>query len=144
MSGWDAARFGWLLVCTLAASVTDVRRRRIPNVLVAVCAAATPVWWLAGTVSLTASLWGGALAGGLFLVPAVLGSAGMGDAKLAAALGLALGWQAAGSLLVGTALAVLIGLVVKGKAPYLFGATAGFPMAPAFLLGLVVAGAVSW
>lgn len=138
MSGWDAARFGWLLACTLAVSVTDVRERRIPNWVVAVCAAATPVWVAAGLLSWSDALVGGALLGGPILGQALMGKAGMGDAKLAAALGLGLGWLAAGLLLVGTAVALLTGCALKRKMPHLVGAGAGLPLAPALLLGLVL------
>lgn len=140
MSGWDIARFGWLLACTLAASVTDVRERRIPNWLVAVCAAATPIWWLAGIVAWSASLLGGVLVGGLFVLPAVRGQAGMGDAKLAAAIGLGLGWEEAGPLLVGMACGLLAGTVVHiGATPR---RVAGWPLAPAMVVGVMTVAAL--
>ncbi len=137
MSGWDVARFGWLLACTLVASVTDVRERRIPNWLVVVCAAATPVWWVAGSVAWTGSLWGGVLLGGVFVVPAVFGRVGMGDAKLIAAIGLGLGWQAAGPVLVGTACGLLTSAAVtRGLGRRV---AKGCPLAPALLLGVITA-----
>lgn len=131
------ARFGWLLACTLAASVTDVRERRIPNWLVAVCAAAAPIWWLAGIVAWSASLLGGVLVGGLFVLPAMRGQAGMGDAKLAAAIGLGLGWGAVGTLLVGVACGLLTtAAVTMGPGRRL---AKGWPLAPALLLGVITA-----
>lgn len=141
MSGWEAARFGWLMACTVAASVTDVRERRIPNALVAACALATPVWVAAGVLSWRDALVGGALLGGLFFVPALFGKAGMGDAKLAAALGLGVGTRAAGPLLVGTAVAMLIAVggarLSARRMPCLWCATT-WPVAPFLVVGVAM------
>lgn len=144
MKGWEAVRFGWLLACALAASVTDVRERRIPNPIVAVCALATPAWVAAGVLSWSDAVLGGALLGGLLLVPALLGTAGMGDAKLAAALGLGIGARAAGPLLVGTAAAMLIvvggATLVARRMSHIWPAT--WPLAPFLVVGVAVAALV--
>jgi Flp pilus assembly protein protease CpaA len=141
VSAWDAARFGWLLTCTVAASVTDLRERRIPNAVVAACALATPVWVAAEVLSWQQAVLGGGLLGGVFLLPALLGKAGMGAATLAAALGMGIGWRAVGPLLVGTAVAVLIGAVVRRFATsgYPCPCSEDWPLAPAFAVGLLTA-----
>jgi leader peptidase (prepilin peptidase)/N-methyltransferase len=75
-------------------SITDIRERRIPNrvmfpalaVALILALLRTDRWWL---------LLGGLLAGALMLVPVFLyglENAGGGDVKLAAFLGLVLGW----------------------------------------------------
>lgn len=141
MSGWDVARFGWLLACTLAASVTDVRERRIPNWLVLVCAAATPIWVATGILSWSDALIGGVLMSALFLVPALVGKAGMGDVKLAFAIGLGAGVSTSAVILVGTAIAMLVTVSSvwfwarrTGRA-----AVKNLPLAPLFVVGLSAA-----
>jgi prepilin peptidase CpaA len=85
------------LVLAVSACVTDVRSRRIPNVLTFGFAAAALVFHaLDGGVSGLMMSVGGWLAGVLMMgVPFALGGLGAGDVKLAAALGAWLGPMAA-------------------------------------------------
>src|SRR6476660_6881099 len=78
---------------TLAAAVTDIRQRRIPNYLTVPAALAgllfhsfAPTGW-----GILTSLGGFAVGFGLLLLPWILGGGGMGDVKLLAALGTWLG-----------------------------------------------------
>lgn len=77
----------------LAASIVDVRERRVPNVLTMGLASTGLVLAMAGAggVTLGASLAGLAAGLGLLLVPHVLGATGAGDVKLLAAFGTLLG-----------------------------------------------------
>ncbi len=78
---------------TLAAALTDLKARRIPNWLTVPAALAglafhglAPSGWGFGT-----SVGGFAVGFGLLLIPFLLGGGGMGDVKLLAALGAWLG-----------------------------------------------------
>jgi leader peptidase (prepilin peptidase)/N-methyltransferase len=116
--GWRSA--GWpqvaaaLLVTGLlvAVSLVDFQTRRIPNglVLALLAWAVVQVIWLAQPTPVEAGL-GLALAGGLFLVIALIGrgALGSGDVKLAAALGAVLGFPLALS-------GLLLGVVLGGVA----------------------------
>lgn len=89
------------LAVSLVAAVTDVRRRRIPNVLtytavLAGLAAQTAVYGLRG---LLVGLCGGAVFGGVFLLLYVVRAMGAGDVKLAAALGCIVGLDASVQLM---------------------------------------------
>jgi leader peptidase (prepilin peptidase) / N-methyltransferase len=123
----------------VAVTVTDLERRVVPNriivpALVAALVAQTvrdpSVEWLAAAL----------LAGGFFLVFAVVYPAGlgMGDVKLAAFLGAWLGWSVAVALFVGTVLALVLAVVilaVRGRA----GRKVGIPFAPFLAAGGIVA-----
>lgn len=100
-AGGTARQLAMLAVGILV-SVVDLREQRIPNavtapaaVLLLTSAAAEALWaWLTGaepslttTALLPLTLAGAALAGGAFLLLAVIGTLGLGDVKLAALLG---------------------------------------------------------
>ena len=116
--GWRSA--GWQQVAAalvftgllVAVSLVDFQVRRIPNGLVVALMvwAVIQVVWLGQPTSLEAGL-GLALAGGLFLVIALVGrgAMGTGDVKLAAALGAVLGFPLAVS-------GLLLGVVLGGVA----------------------------
>ncbi len=113
-----------LVMCAFAVA-TDVRSYRIPNELVA-------VGLLAGLVidpSLAAIL-GGLVALVVFGVPAAFGTIGMGDVKLAVAVGTLLRWPLAISFLLETALtggvvALVLGLLGQRRMPYALAIAAG-------------------
>ncbi|MCF7854278.1 MAG: prepilin peptidase [Candidatus Pacebacteria bacterium] len=81
------------------AGYTEVSSRRIPNWLTLgglICGLAGS-WLTAGSDGLTASLWGAAIGGGIFLPFCLAGVLGGGDFKLMAAVGSIVGhpmvWQ---------------------------------------------------
>ena len=105
-----------LLTATLAAAtVTDLRARRIPNRLTAAAAALGLV--LAATSGSTALInalaAASAVAAPLLVVSLIRPEGiGMGDVKLVAVLGLYLGWAAWPALLIALVLASLTGVLL--------------------------------
>lgn len=102
----------------LCAVVTDVRARRIPNVLTFGATAAALLFHLVdgGTSGLGTALGGWAAGATLFLPFFLLGGMGAGDVKLLAALGAWLGprdafWMAIYVSLAGGAVAVAVALL---------------------------------
>jgi prepilin peptidase CpaA len=75
------------------ACVTDLRTRRIPNVLTFGGALVAPIYWFAtsGGVGFLTSIGGWATGAALFFPMFALGGMGAGDVKLAACLGAWLG-----------------------------------------------------
>ncbi|MGK2956361.1 MAG: prepilin peptidase [Solirubrobacterales bacterium] len=108
---------GIVLASTLAAvSVTDIRRRVIPNrvLLVAVALWLGILAWTGGEGATSALV--AALVVALPLLVAALvrpEGMGMGDVKLVAVIGLFLGWQAWPALLLGLALAGMAGVLIS-------------------------------
>ena len=102
------------------ACVTDLQRRRIPNVLTFGSAAMALVFHAAsgGVADLGAAASGCLIAGGIFFLPFALGGMGAGDVKLLAALGAWFGPADAVSLVVATAIA---GAVLAFAVAYLYG-----------------------
>jgi leader peptidase (prepilin peptidase)/N-methyltransferase len=106
------AAYAVLATILITAAGTDMRSRLIPNRLTLPAIAFALTWSAAVRVPhLTSSLLGLAIAGGLFLVIAILSRGGMGggDVKLAAAAGAFLGLQYS---LLGLFLAFILGAVV--------------------------------
>lgn len=122
-----------------AIAVHDVRTRRIPNALVypgivagLVLAFVQPLapWWSHVASGLVAGL----AIGGLALVS---GGMGMGDAKLAALIGLLLGWPATLiGLFAAFALGAAVGVLLIGAG--VIGRRDPVPFAPALTAGAVV------
>ena len=97
-----------VLVITLGAAITDLRERRISNVLTVPAMAAGLLFhgllpWGQGWLF---ALTGFALGAGLLLLPYILGGGGMGDIKLLAALGT---WLGPRGLLIAFACGVIVG-----------------------------------
>jgi prepilin peptidase CpaA len=111
--------FGFVaLAVGLIACVTDVRERRIPNVLTFGAAGAALVLhgWFAGWSGVGMALGGWAAGCALFLPFFLLGGMGAGDVKLVAALGAWLGprdvvWLALYASMAGGLFAIVISLV---------------------------------
>jgi prepilin peptidase CpaA len=97
-----------ILACGVAAaSVIDIRTRRIPNVLTGAMAAGGLVLAAVGAGSVTpAAAVGGLVVGALLMLPGhAIGATGAGDVKLMAAVGALLGPAAVVSAFVATAIA---------------------------------------
>jgi prepilin signal peptidase PulO-like enzyme (type II secretory pathway) len=133
---------GVFFVAVLAAlALKDLEERRIPNVVVL---PATAVVLLAVAVlrphHLVEALVAAAAAGAFLFVPSLLtrGGVGMGDVKLAALLGAALGWGVALALLLGSLAASVAGIVLLVRHGSAARKTA-VPFAPFLVLGAVAA-----
>ena len=132
----------WLvLVPAMTAAVIDVRSRRIPNLVVApaLVVVLAIAWW-------QGAAWGAfvgmiiAAGAGLSARVAAGGGFGMGDVKLLAYCGAALGLAGVASLLLATAIGGgVLGLVYLTSS----GRTGTVPYGVAITLGLAVALAVS-
>jgi leader peptidase (prepilin peptidase) / N-methyltransferase len=127
--------------CVLAvATVTDLERRIVPNRLLAAGAlAALAIAAVADPASVTERLGAAAAAAGALGAIALARprDLGMGDAKLAATMGLYLGWGVAPALLVGFGAGGVVGAALVAR----HGAAArrrSIPFAPFLALGGVV------
>jgi leader peptidase (prepilin peptidase) / N-methyltransferase len=152
-----AWRFGWswelpAFLCVAAAAVlladVDLRHRLLPDRVVAPTGLAVAVL-LTGAAAvddrwddLRRALLAGAVALAVGLVMALLAPAGlgMGDVKLAAVLGLALGWLGWRAVLVGFFLGFVLQAVVAGGLLLARRASRGteLPFGPALLVGALL------
>jgi leader peptidase (prepilin peptidase)/N-methyltransferase len=101
----DAAAWAAVQVVLVAIAAIDVATRRIPNVVTLGTAAGAVVLRLVlARGALPETLAAGAICFAVFLLLAILsrGAFGMGDVKLAGLLGLLLGTDVVGALLLGT------------------------------------------
>jgi len=105
--GWALVVPALAAVVAVCAGITDVRERRIPNLLTypAMLAGLVVQMALHGWKGLLLSVAGGLFFGGVFLVFYVIRAMGAGDVKLAAALGFIVGSSAALQLMFATAVA---------------------------------------
>jgi prepilin peptidase CpaA len=108
---------GFALATGLVASATDLRSRRIPNVLTLGSSVAAVAFWIwnSGLAGVATSVGGWAVGCALFLPWFVLGGMGAGDVKLLAALGAWLGpadaaWLALYSGIAGGIFGLLVAL----------------------------------
>jgi prepilin peptidase CpaA len=105
----------------ICAAITDVRERRIPNRLTyaAMITGVALQGVLHGWRGLLASVGGGLLFGGVFMLFYLVRAMGAGDVKLAAALGCIIGPAASWQVMFATALAggalAIIFMVVSGR-----------------------------
>lgn len=132
-----------LTLTVAAASVTDLRRRLIPNPIVATAAA---VGLLLAATGGPGRLAMAALAGALVAAPMLAvalarpDGLGMGDVKLVAVIGIYLGWSAWIALLSGLGLATITGILISlGRRQRPSKTT--LPLAPFLAAGAV---AVAW
>ena len=152
--GWapELPAYLWVGALGVAMAYVDLREHRLPDPLtvaalvgggslLAVAAAATGAWGAYGRAWLAAMAMFAAFLALALLRPADLG---LGDVKLAGVLGLVLGWQGWGFVVVGAFLGFLfggltgVGLMLVGRA----GRRSSIPFGPFMLLGALVA--VAW
>ena len=144
-AGWELPAYLYLALITVVLSVVDLAEKRLPNALVypslvvlpallTLAAAASGVW-----PDLLGAFAGAAALFTFYLVLALIspGGIGMGDVKLAAVLGLALGYLGWTPFLVGAFGAVLIGGRVSLAALALRRVTlrSSIPFGPSMLVG---------
>jgi leader peptidase (prepilin peptidase)/N-methyltransferase len=138
---WDKPAqlaLGLVFVGTLAAiTITDLELRIIPNrILLASAVVGIAIAAIADPASLAERGIAAASAGGLLLLAALAypRGMGMGDVKLAALMGLYLGWAVAPALLIGFVAGALVGVALMVRE----GASArkrGVPFGPFLALG---------
>jgi len=119
MQAHPAVMLPVLGVFCLAASFTDLKAGRVPNVLSGAAAAAGLVLSgvLSGPRGLAGSLAGAVLGGSILLLPFLFRMVGGGDVKFLAAAGSITGWRLLlPSFLLGAALGAAAGLVLSAAA----------------------------
>ncbi|MCI2957308.1 prepilin peptidase [Agromyces atrinae] len=138
-----------LAVVAVPLAIVDLEEHRLPNHLVLPTTLVAATLLAAAAVAtdafdvLVRALLGGAVMFGLYLAGALASprSVGMGDVKLAALLGLVLGWFGWSTWVAGLALAIVIGGVVAVLAVLLRRATlsSALPFGPSMLAGALAA-----
>ena len=148
-SVWELAALAWLVLLAVPLAFIDVAVRRLPDPLTAAAFAGTLA--LLAIAALTGHQPGhlgraaiGAVALACFyLVLAVIrpGGLGLGDAKLAASIGLVLGWTSWQALLTGTFAGLALAAVYGGGQMARKRATRNsqLPLGPFILLGVLAA-----
>jgi len=106
-TGWHAAALYWLTACGLALALIDFAVHRLPDALTFPASIGTlALLLIAGAAgesgSAARSLEAAGLLTALFFVTALAGGIGLGDVKLAPALGAILGWISWPALLLGS------------------------------------------
>jgi leader peptidase (prepilin peptidase)/N-methyltransferase len=151
---WELPAFLALAVVAVLLTLVDLRHHLLPDrvvlpglgagaALLAVAAAAEPAW-----PALLRAVLGAVALFLAFLVLALIspGGLGMGDVKLAALLGLYLGWLGWPAVLVGAAAAfvvqALVALVLL--AARRVGRRSDLPFGPSMLVGTALAVALPW
>jgi prepilin signal peptidase PulO-like enzyme (type II secretory pathway) len=111
----DGALAAGLLAVLAALAAIDLRARVLPNRIIGPAMLAVLAWQLAvAPERVPEFLLAGLGAGAFLLLPSLVrrGAVGMGDVKLAALLGLALGRDVVGALLIGSVAAVPVALAL--------------------------------
>ncbi len=148
-SVWELAALAWLVLLAVPLALVDVAVRRLPDPLTAAAFAGTfALLAVAALVGHQPGQLGRAAIGAValacfYLVLAVIrpGGLGLGDAKLAASAGAALGWISWQALLSGTFAAFVLAGVYGGALLVLHRATrtSHLPLGPFIVLGTLAA-----
>lgn len=123
-------------------ALIDLDHKRIPNVLnLAGALAALAIGLASDPAGVPEQLLAGAAAGGFLLAAALArpGGMGMGDVKLAAVLGLFLGWDVAVALLVALFAGTFVGIAVMARRGVAEGRRTALPFGPFLAVGALVA-----
>jgi leader peptidase (prepilin peptidase)/N-methyltransferase len=148
-SVWELAALAWLILAAVPLALIDVAVHRLPDPLTAAAFAGTLVLLAAAALAghqpghLARAVIGAAALACFYLALCLIrpGEMGLGDAKLAASIGLVLGWASWQALLTGTfagfALAAVYGGVqmARNKATR----NSQLPLGPFILLGVLAA-----
>jgi leader peptidase (prepilin peptidase) / N-methyltransferase len=148
-SVWELAALAWLALIAVPLAFIDLAVHRLPDPLTAT--AFTGTLALLTTAALTAhqpghlarAVIGAAALACFYLILCLIrpGEMGLGDAKLAASIGLALGWTSWQALIVGTFAGFALAAVYGGVLLFVHRATrtSQLPLGPFILLGALAA-----
>lgn len=131
-----------LILIVVPAALIDLEHRIIPNRITALGAVLALIIGLAlDPAGEPERLMAGVAAGGFLLLAALAypGGMGMGDVKLAAVMGLFLGWAVAPAILIALLAGVLVGAGVMARKGAHAGRKTAVPFGPFLALGAVVA-----
>ena len=148
-SGWELAALAWLALIAVPLAFIDLAVHRLPDPLTAAAFTGTLALLTAAALAghqpghLARAAIGAAALACFYLALCLIrpGEMGLGDAKLAASIGLVLGWTSWQALLTGTfagfALAAVYGGVLMAR--HQATRTSQLPLGPFILLGALVA-----
>jgi len=148
-SVWELAALAWLVLLSVPLAFIDMAARRLPDPLTATAFVGTFALLAVATVAghqpghLGRAAIGAVALACFYLILAVIrpGGLGLGDAKLAASVGAALGWVSWQALLSGTFAAFALAAVYGGALLALHRATrtSHLPLGPFIILGTLAA-----
>ena len=146
---WELAALAWLVLLSVPLAFIDMAARRLPDPLTATAFVGTFALLAVATVAghqpghLGRAAIGAVALACFYLILAVIrpGGLGLGDAKLAASVGAALGWVSWQALLSGTFAAFALAAVYGGALLALHRATrtSHLPLGPFIILGTLAA-----
>ncbi|HLH83260.1 MAG TPA: A24 family peptidase [Trebonia sp.] len=148
-SAWELAGLAWLALLAVPLTFIDISVRRLPDPLTAAAFAGTLALLAVAAVAdgqpghLARAAIGAAVLPGFYLTLFVISPSGigLGDAKLAAGVGTALGWLGWQSLLAGTFITFVLAAVYGGTLLVLRRATRAsqLPLGPFIAIGALAA-----
>jgi len=149
VSGWELAALAWLTLLAVPLALIDVAVHRLPDRLTGSAFAGTLVLLAVAALAahqpdrLARAAIGGAALACFYLALCLLrpGQMGLGDVKLAASIGLVLGWTSWQALLTGTFAGFALAAVYSGvqMARHQATRTSLLPLGPFILLGTLTA-----